>query len=428
VVGLLGHNRRAFVEATVAVAAVGADLVFLNASFAGPQLGAVARGERLDLLLHDDDLAEVAAAADVRRLGTTTTSALAGAEPGNVRPPRRPGRMVILTSGTTGRPKGASRGPTGAIEGTAALLARIPLRPSDRTVIAPPLFHAWGLGHLLLGLSMGSCVVLRRRFEPEVSLADVAAHRATVLVVVPVMLQRILALGGDVLARHDTSSLRVIASSGSAIPGAVVTEVLDRFGPVLYNVYGSTEVATATVAAPDDLRRSPTTAGRVAPGVTVRILDAAGDPLPAGVTGRVFVGNAAGFEGYTGGGDKERRAGLISSGDLGHFDARGLLHIDGRDDDMIVSGGENVFPSEVEDLLAAHPHIAEAAVVGEPDDEFGQVLAAFVVVSPGAELSAEEVRAHVRDRLARYKVPKRVTFLEELPRTPTGKVVKARLA
>ena len=203
--------------------------------------------------------------------------------------------------------------------------------------------------------------------------------------------------------------------------------VLEQFGPVLYNIYGSTEVALATVATPEDLRVAPSTAGRVALGSTVKILDDEGREVPSGTTGRVFVGSGAAFEGYTGGGTKEVIDGLMSSGDVGHFDAAGRLFVDGRDDDMIVSGGENVFPAEVEDLLAAHPSVAEAAVVGVADDAFGQVLAAFIVKRPGAKLTKKDVGDHVKAHLARYKVPRHVTFLKALPRTETGKVRKRDL-
>ncbi len=237
-----------------------------------------------------------------------------------------------------------------------------------------------------------------------------------------------LALGPDELVRVDTSTLEVIAVSGSALGGRLATEILNRFGPVLYNTYGSTEVAAASIATPSDLRASPTTVGRRAPGVRVEILDDAGNELPVGQTGRVFVGSAARFDGYTSGGGKENQHGLLSSGDVGHFDADGRLYIDGRDDDMIVSGGENVYPAEVEELLSHHPAVAEVAVVGVTDEEFGQGLAAFVVLRPGQELTVDDVRQHVRSHLARYKVPRRVTFLDELPRNPTGKVLKRTLA
>jgi fatty-acyl-CoA synthase len=406
---------------------LGADLVFLNTGFAGPQLADVAARESLAVILHDDDLAGVVASAGTRTLSERELADLAPRERREPRPTRRQGRMVILTSGTTGRPKGAVRSSTSGVSSLAGLLSVIPVRARDTTVIAAPLFHAWGLAHLGMALGLSSTVVLRRRFDGTTVVADVAAHRAAGLVVVPVMLQRIMALEPDVLARSDTSSLRYIAASGSAIPPSVVDAVLRRFGPVLYNTYGSTEVAVATIATPADLAAAPTTAGRPPPGSTVRILDAGGRQVAPGAVGRVFVGSTARFEGYTGGGAKDAVGGLLATGDLGHVDAAGRLFLDGREDEMIVSGGENVYPAEVEALLAAHPDVVEVAVVGAPDEDFGQRLVAYVVRLPGARLSEADVAAHVRGNLARHKVPRDVVFVDELPRTSTGKVRKADL-
>jgi acyl-CoA synthetase (AMP-forming)/AMP-acid ligase II len=248
-----------------------------------------------------------------------------------------------------------------------------------------------------------------------------------VLVVVPVMLQRMLEAAPGRRPDQDTSSLRVIAVSGSALPGPLANRVMDAFGETLYNLYGSTEVAWASVAAPADLRAAPGTAGRPPRGTVVRILDADGHQLAPGHTGRIFVGSEMLFEGYTGGGDKDRRGALMATGDVGHFDDDGRLFVDGRDDDMIVSGGENVFPGEVEDLLAGLPEVREVAVVGVPDDEFGQRLRAVVSLHPGAELSAEQLQDHVRTHLARYKVPREVVFMDQLPRTTTGKILKREL-
>ena len=244
---------------------------------------------------------------------------------------------------------------------------------------------------------------------------------------VPTMLQRLCTLEPGVVAAHDCRSLRVIASSGSALPRQVVVDVLERFGPVLYNVYGSTEVATATIATPADLLASPTTAGRPAPGVRVRVVDPDGQPVPAGVAGRVAVANDARFSGYTGGGGKESVDGLLLTGDVGRFDTRGRLQIEGREDDMIVSGGENLYPREVEELLCRHDDVFEVCVLGVPDDKFGQALKAFVVLHPGREQDGEALRAYVRERLARYKVPREVVFLDELPRNATGKVMRRSL-
>ncbi len=425
-IGILGRNHRGFVEWLVAASATGADVVLLNTGFAAPQLADVVQHERVGLVLHDDEFAPVVEGCGARTLGEAALDAAAD-RPGDVRPRRRQGRLVILTSGTTGRPKGAARrSDPAAVEGVAAVLERVPLRLGDTQVIAAPLFHGWGLTNLLLGFGRSATAVVARRFDPAATLAAVADHDAEVLVVVPVMLARMLALDPAELVAAPTPRLRVIASSGSALGGALASATLARFGPVLYNLYGSTEVAVATIATPDDLRREPATAGRVAFGVRVEILDGDGEPVPDGEVGRIFVGGAMRFEGYTGGGGKEERRGLLSSGDVGRF-VDGRLFVEGREDDMIVSGGENVYPAEVEELLARHPEVADVAVVGVPDDEFGQVLAAFVVARNPEAIDGAAVRGHVRDHLARHKVPRHVVFLDELPRNPTGKVLRRNL-
>ena len=426
-VGLLCRNHRGFVEWLVAASATGADVVLLNTGFAASQLAAVVSSEGVTVIIHDDEFADLVASAGVDTCDESTMNTFARS-PSSASPRREQGRVVILTSGTTGQPKGAARrSDRAAIEGVAAVLERIPFRPGDTQVIAAPLFHAWGLTNLLLGLARCTTNVLARRFDADATLRATSAHRARVLVVVPVMLSRILGLDPQVLAASPTPGLRVIASSGSALGGRLATATLDHFGPVLYNLYGSTEVAVATIATPADLLEEPATAGRVAFGVRVEILDDRGAVVPEGTVGRVFVGGSMQFDGYTTGGSKEERDGLLSSGDLGRF-RNGLLFVEGREDDMIVSGGENVYPAEIEELLADHPAVDEVAVVGVADEEFGQALAAFVVRRRGTELSADEVRAHVRDHLARHKVPRRVEFVDELPRNTTGKILRGSLA
>jgi acyl-CoA synthetase (AMP-forming)/AMP-acid ligase II len=228
--------------------------------------------------------------------------------------------------------------------------------------------------------------------------------------------------------RYDTSSLRMIVSGAAPLAPELATAVMDQFGDILYNGYASTEVGPGTLATPADLRAAPGTVGKPAPGVKIRILDEEGLELPQGTTGRVFVGNPMLFQGYTGGGTKEMIDGLMSTGDVGHFDAHGRLFIDGRDDDMILSGGENVFPQEVEELLAGHDAVADAAVFGIPDEDFGQRLAAFVVLKPDASATVEELQKYVRERLARYKIPREIAFVERLPRTSTGKLQRRKLA
>ena len=438
-VAIMCRNHRWFIEATVVASKIGARTVYLNTAFAGPQVAGVLQREGPVAVVYDEEFADLVreAGGDRKRFvawhegrggGDPSLEELAaGGDRSEPRPPAEPGRVVILTSGTSGPPKGASRPEPETLWPAVALLSRIPLRARETTVIAAPLFHSWGFGHFSLGLVLGSTYVLRRRFEPEATLADVARHRATALAVVPVMLQRILDLDPAARRRHDVSSLRVVAASGSALPGELAIRFMDEFGDVLYNLYGSTEVAWATIATPDDLRAAPGTAGQAPRGTVVAILGDSGAPVAPGESGRIFVGNEMLFEGYTGGGGKETVGGLMSTGDVGRLDDAGRLFVEGRGDEMIVSGGENVFPREVEDLLARHDGIADAAVVGVPDESFGQRLKAFVVKAPGQEISADEVRSYVRSNLARFKVPRDVEFLDELPRNATGKVLKREL-
>jgi fatty-acyl-CoA synthase len=436
-VGVMCRNHRGFIEATVALSKLGADVLYLNTAFAGPQLAEVASREGIRAIIHDEEFAELLAAAPAGLRftawgrGTAAAPALedliAAGDPADPAPPRTHGRVTILTSGTTGSPRGARRSQPRGLGAAAGILSRIPLRRRQRTLIAAPLFHSWGFANFELALLLEHTLILQRRFDPEQTLAAVAEHRAQVLALVPVMAQRIMELPEAVRAAHDCGSLQVADMSGSVLPGDLATRFMDAFGDVVYNLYGSTEVAWATIATPAELRAAPGTAGRPPHGTVVRLLDAEGRPVARGQPGRIFVANGFLFEGYTDGGSKASVAGLMSTGDVGHLDADGLLFVSGRDDEMIVSGGENVYPREVEDLLAQHPAVAEVAVIGVPDEEFGQRLRAFVVKRAGARLGAEEVQRTVRDNLARYKVPRDVVFLDALPRTSTGKVVKREL-
>ena len=437
-VAVLVRNHRGFFESVFAAAKCGARVILLNTSFAGPQIREVAAREGTDLLVCDDEYVETLEGVAAPRRGRfrawaeepgedTLDALIASASTGVPPKPRQAARVTILTSGTTGSPKGAPRGTPRSLSLLGGLLDKVPFRARQTTEVCVPMFHALGFMQAMVGVGFGSTVVVRRRFEPEQTLDSLEEHGASAMVVVPVMLRRILDLGEDEIKSRDLSALRIIFSSGSALGADLATRALEVFGPVVYNLYGSTEIAYATIATPKDLEADPGTVGKVVRGSVVKIFDDDGHELPAGQTGRIFVGNLSQFEGYTGGGGKEEIHGLLSSGDLGHFDAHGRLFVDGRDDEMIVSGGENVFPAEVEELLASHPSIAEAAAIGVEDERFGQRLKAFVVLSDGARLSEDGVKAYVKDNLAGFKVPREVEFLDELPRNQTGKVLKNEL-
>ena len=439
-VAILVRNHCGFFEAVFAAAKCGARLVLLNTSFAAPQIHDVAGREGTDLLVYDDEYAHTLEGIDppLGRWRAWTEPGDAGAqdtlealiERGSRRAPPKPSsgpKIVILTSGTTGTPKGAPRSDPRSLSLIGGLLSKVPFRTREVTELCVPMFHALGFAHMTLGLALGSTLVVRRRFDPEHTLESIERNRPTALIVVPVMLQRMLDLDEDVVAARDTSSLRIVFVGGSQLGVELCKRALRAFGPVLYNLYGSTELAYATIATPADLLEQPGTVGGVVRGTIVKIYDEQGEEVPAGESGRIFVGNAGQFEGYTGGGGKEQFKGLLSSGDVGHFDDERRLYIDGRDDEMIVSGGENVFPGEIEELLAGHETIAEAAAVGVDDAQFGQRLKAFVVVRDGVQLTEDDVKSYVKDNLANYKVPREVVFVGALPRNSTGKVLKREL-
>jgi fatty-acyl-CoA synthase len=440
-VAILVRNHRGFLDAVFAAAKCGAKIILLNTSFAGPQIRKVADREGTDLLVYDDEYSKVVKGVDPPHgrwrawvddgspeEADDTLDALIASS--STKGPPKAGvspKIVILTSGTTGTPKGAPRDEPRSLSIIGGLLSKVPFRPRETTELPVPLFHALGFASMALGLALGSTLVVRRRFDPEVTLDSMQDNGCSALVVVPVMLQRVLELGEDKINERDLSELKVIFVSGSAVGPDLVKRAQKAFGPVIYNMYGSTEIAYATIADPEDLADEPGTVGKVVRGTIVKILGEDGEEVDAGVSGRIFVGNSAQFEGYTGGETKEQIKGLMSSGDVGHFDEQGRLFIDGRDDEMIVSGGENVFPAEVEECLTSHEAVEEAAVIGVDDEKFGQRLKAFVVVRKGKDVSEDDLKARVKDNLANYKTPREVVFLDELPRNPTGKVLKREL-
>ena len=438
-VAVMCRNHRGFIEATVAVAKLGADVLYLNTAFAGPQIAEVLGREKPRAVIYDEEFAEmvgdgggdalrVLAWCDTEQPDEPTLDALIaqGSTAGrNV--PGRQGRSIILTSGTTGTPKGATRGEGGTFGAAVSLLSTIPLHTGWTCHIAAPLFHTWGWAHLQMSMLLGTTVVLRRKFDPEECLAVTQRYGCESLAVIPVMLQRIMELPKEVRSGYSLHSVKVVAASGSSLPGDLAQSWMDEFGDTLYNIYGSTEVAWATVASPKDMRQAPGTSRKPPMGTVVRLLDDDGNPVPTGEVGRIFVGNSMLFEGYTGGGSKDVIDGLMATGDIGRFDDEGRLFIEGRDDEMIVSGGENVFPAEVEDCLVRHPEVVEAAAIGVEDKQFGQRLRAFVVLRSADSVTEDDLQAHVKAHLARYKVPRDIRFLDELPRNATGKILKREL-
>ncbi len=440
VIGIMARNHRGFVEALIAANRIGADVLLLNTSFAGPALAEVVDRETVDAVIYDEEFAPTVdrALADspaTTRIVAWTDTACAGLTVEKMiadhagQQPRRSGdksRVILLTSGTTGTPKGAkhSGGGPGVLK---AILDRTPWRAEEPVVIVAPMFHAWGFSQLAFAASMACTIVTRRKFDPEATLELIDRHRATGLCVVPVMFDRIMELPDEVRSRYSGRSLRFAAASGSRMRPDVVIKFMDQFGDVIYNNYNATEAGMIATATPQDLRAAPETAGKPAEGTEIRILDGELREVPTGQTGSIYVRNSTQFDGYTSGRTKDFHEGFMSSGDVGYLDDAGRLFVVGRDDEMIVSGGENVYPIEVEKTLTAHECVAEASVIGVDDEQFGQRLAAFVVLNDAGSVTPEELKQHVRENLANYKVPREITVLDELPRNSTGKIVRRDL-
>ena len=374
-VSILARNHRGFFEAVFAAAKCGARIVLLNTSFAGPQIREVATREATDLLVYDEEYAQMLEGIDdpprgryrawANEPGEDTLDALIdGADTSAPPKPDERPRITILTSGTTGTPKGAPRAEPRSLSLIGGLLSKVPFRAQEVTEMCVPMFHALGFMQSIVGVGLGSTLVVRRRFDPEQTLDSLARNRASAMVVVPVMLSRIVDLGEDQAKQRDTSALRIIFVSGSALGADLAQRATDLFGPVIYNLYGSTEIAYATIATPDDLRAEPSTVGKVVRGSIVKLIDEHGKEVKPGETGRIFVGNISQFEGYTGGGNKQLVEGLMSPATSATSIPAGRLYIDGRDDEMIVSGGENVFPARGRGAARGHQSMHEVAVVG----------------------------------------------------------------
>jgi acyl-CoA synthetase (AMP-forming)/AMP-acid ligase II len=441
-VAIMCRNHRGFVDSLAAADRIGADVLLLNTSFAGPALADVVDRERPDVLVYDQEFTATVDHAlrvtpDMQRIVAwiddpadqppaveTLIARHAGQRPTR---PGRKGRVILLTSGTTGTPKGARRAPGGGGGQGVALLSRLPWRAEETVVTAAPMFHAWGFGQLIMG-SMFSCtLVLRRFFDAAATMALVDRYRATGLSVVPVMLDRIMELPDEIRNRFSGRSLRFVSAAGSRMRPDVVTKFMDQFGDVVYNNYNATEVGVIALAGPEDLRVAPDTAGTPMPGTEIRILGENRREVPCGQVGQIFARTTTEFEAYTSGQTKNVEAGFMASGDLGYIDGAGRLFVVGRDDEMIVSGGENVYPIEVEKALATHPAVAEVSAIGVDDEQFGQRLAAFVVLAPGASATPEMLKQHVRENLANYKVPREVVLLDEFPRNAIGKIMRSEL-
>ncbi len=426
-VGVLCRNGRGLLEAVFAVALVGADVVLVNTEFRTDALAAALSAHRITTVVCDNEFAQqVAATAESMTAIDPATIETRGRERPKV---AAAGRIILLTSGTTGKPKGVPRAPRilSAFGVGVTILDRTGLRLGSRISVAVPMFHGLGLGMAMLTVGLAGTILTRRRFDAEAALAQASLHRAQAFTAVPVMLARIVDLPHTVRVRNPVPYLRVVISSGDRLDPSVARRFMDTYGDILYNGYGSTEAGVGALATPADLREAPETVGRPVAGCSVRILDENGNPVVPHVTGRVFVGGTLTARGYTGGGAKTVVDNMINTGDMGYFDESGRLYVVGRDDDMIVSGGENVYPRAVENALAEHPDIADNAVIGVPDEQFGRRLAAYVVPRPDTEIDEAAVREYLKDKVSRFEQPRDVSIVSNIPRNPAGKVMRNEL-
>jgi acyl-CoA synthetase (AMP-forming)/AMP-acid ligase II len=436
-VGIMCRNGRNFVAAVFATGLVGADVVLVNTEFRSTALAGALSAQQVTTMFCDNEFAERIRDADdaVRVIDPAAFETNLATQHGEPRPKVAPsGRIVLLTSGTTGIPKGVPREPrmNSALGVGVTILARTRLTVGSRIAVAVPMFHGLGLGILMLTISLGGTVLTHRRFDAETTLAQASLQRADAMSVVPIMLARILDLPRPVRARNPVPSLRVVISSGDRLDPSLARRFMDAYGDILYNGYGSTEVGIGSLATPAELRHAPETVGRPVAGCPVRIYNRNGRPVGPRVTGRIFVGGDLTTGGYTGGSAGEEAKAVIdgftSTGDMGYLDNSGRLYIVGREDDMIVSGGENVYPRALENTLAEHPDIAENAVIGVPDEQFGRRLAAFIVLRPRSGLDEPAIREYLKGKVSRFEQPRDIYLVDSIPRNPAGKVLRKELA
>jgi fatty-acyl-CoA synthase len=341
------------------------------------------------------------------------------------------GGVIVYTSGTTGKPKGAARSwrQTG-LDSVADMILQCGMRGDDRHLVVCPLYHSAAPAFVAIMMSLGATIVLQNHFEPEATLDLIARERITCSMMVPTMLVRMCALPAEVRAKYDTHSLRWIMSGAAPLATETARVVEAQLGPVLWNFYGSTETGLVTLAGPGEHTAHPGTIGRAMRGNEIRLLDDTGHDVPVGTIGELYARNSTLISGYHGNAEATSAAsrdGFFSVGDLGRVDADGFYYLESRKHDMVISGGVNIYPREIEDHLHTHPGILEAAVVGVPDPEWGETLRAFVVLREGYRVTAEEVIDYCRRELADFKRPRKVVFVRELPRNPTGKVLKREL-
>ena len=427
-IGVMARNGRGIILPLAAKGYAGAHIFLLNIGSSPEQLAGIFAENDINVLFIDDEFAD--------RLPTNTDGITIvrahedggeGLSIGQVvrrdvdrQLPRWPkhGNLVLMSSGTTGIPKGIVRPEPRMPFVVAGYLEAIPWRAGDTVQLTASIFHTWGWSALQVALATRSTIVTRRIFDPEACFRDIERYRCDGLISSPIFFKQML----DLEENYDTSSLRYLASAGNAVTPSLLRRTTERFGPILANIYGSTELALAAAASPEQMQADPTTVGKIPPGTVLKLYDDQGSEVRPGQTGRIFLHNETALRGYTNPATEMVEIdGLVEMGDLGYLDADGYLHVQSRNDDMIIVGGENVHPQSVVEVLEDMPGIGEVYAHGVDDEQMFKRIAVWVVRS--ADITADAVRDWVRAHLADHSIPRDVHFVDELPRNAVGKVV-----
>ena len=427
-IGVMARNGRGIILPLAAKGYAGAHIFLLNIGSSPEQLAGIFAENDINVLFIDDEFADrLPANTDGITIVRAHEDGGEGLSVGQVvrmdvdrQLPRWPkhGNLVLMSSGTTGIPKGIVRPEPRMPFVVAGYLEAIPWRAGDTVQLTASIFHTWGWSALQVALATRSTIVTRRIFDPEACFRDIQRYRCDGLISSPIFFKQML----DLQENYDTSSLRYLASAGNAVSPALLRRTTERFGPILANIYGSTELALAAAASPEQMQADPTTVGKIPPGTVLKLYDDQGKEVRPGETGRIFLYNETALRGYTNPATEMVEIdGLVEMGDLGYLDDDGYLHVQSRNDDMIIVGGENVHPQSVVEVLEDMPGVGEVYAHGVDDEQMFKRIAVWVVRS--ADITADAVRDWVRAHLADHSIPRDVHFVDELPRNAVGKVV-----
>ena len=427
-IGVMARNGRGIILPLAAKGYAGAHIFLLNIGSSPEQLAGIFAENDINVLFIDDEFADrLPANTDGITIVRAHEDGGEGLSIGQVvrrdvdrQLPRWPkhGNLVLMSSGTTGIPKGIVRPEPRMPFVVAGYLEAIPWRAGDTVQLTASIFHTWGWSALQVALATRSTIVTRRIFDPEACFRDIQRYRCDGLISSPIFFKQML----DLQEHYDTSSLRYLASAGNAVTPSLLRRTTERFGPILANIYGSTELALAAAASPEQMQADPTTVGKVPPGTVLKLYDDQGKEVRPGETGRIFLYNETALRGYTNPATEMVEIdGLVEMGDLGYLDDDGYLHVQSRNDDMIIVGGENVHPQSVVEVLEDMPGVGEVYAHGVDDEQMFKRIAVWVVRS--ADITADAVRDWVRAHLADHSIPRDVHFVDELPRNAVGKVV-----